>query len=464
MLKLKYILAIFIPSKQYEENMKFLAFFYLIPFLIVCQEVEMATNVIDYYSIDRFTNEIYFEQYYEPENGTILKRIMKTNGTNDFSVETNFQYVPIFSNLIHKYVYYEHKILGDSLRIFERNLEAELDNILYEGISEPLFYSPMDENLLVQSGIYNFAKDTIIQFQNIDWQKFLWEGVFQWNTDSTIISLVSGQESSIENSVIARLTVNTQLLDTLLVEPTIDGTKISTFAYNIEKNLLALSVPSQSYTNNTIKIYDLNNQEKELIRVIDSVRWNDSYYGVKELQWSPDCKYLAIIADPFILSSGGIHIFSINENMLYDIFQPESYYGVIDNLQWFDNKNIMYINRTTNTLNIYDLSSVVSVKDETNSNNLPDDYILEQNYPNPFNPSTKIKYSIPRSTEFYSVPQTTLKVYDLLGKEVATLVNEEQKAGNYEVNFDAKNLSSGIYFYRLQSGSFSQTKKLLLLK
>jgi|GEM_PF-5031973 len=107
---------------------------------------------------------------------------------------------------------------------------------------------------------------------------------------------------------------------------------------------------------------------------------------------------------------------------------------------------------------------IVSVKDETNSNNLPDDYILEQNYPNPFNPSTKIKYSIPRSTEFYSVPQTTLKVYDLLGNEIATLVNEAQKAGNYEVNFVAKNLSSGIYFYRLQSGSFSQTQKLLLLK
>jgi len=106
---------------------------------------------------------------------------------------------------------------------------------------------------------------------------------------------------------------------------------------------------------------------------------------------------------------------------------------------------------------------IVSVKDE-DSENLPSEYSLEQNYPNPFNPSTTIQYSIPRSTEYYSVSQTTLKVYDILGREVATLVNEKQNAGNYEVNFNAKNLSSGIYYYRLKSGSFVESKKMILLK
>ncbi|MBU0474707.1 MAG: T9SS type A sorting domain-containing protein [Bacteroidetes bacterium] len=94
----------------------------------------------------------------------------------------------------------------------------------------------------------------------------------------------------------------------------------------------------------------------------------------------------------------------------------------------------------------------------------PETFSLSQNYPNPFNPSTIIKYSIPRSTEYYSVQQVQLKVYDILGREVAMLVNKEQKAGNYEVNFNASKLSSGVYFYKLQAGSFSQTKKLLLLK
>ncbi|MDP2301353.1 MAG: T9SS type A sorting domain-containing protein [Ignavibacteria bacterium] len=90
-------------------------------------------------------------------------------------------------------------------------------------------------------------------------------------------------------------------------------------------------------------------------------------------------------------------------------------------------------------------------------------FTLEQNYPNPFNPATKIKYSIPKIINNQS-SIINLKVYDVLGNEVATLVNEEKPAGVYEVNFDASKLSSGIYLYKLQAGSFVQTKKMMLLK
>ena len=83
---------------------------------------------------------------------------------------------------------------------------------------------------------------------------------------------------------------------------------------------------------------------------------------------------------------------------------------------------------------------------------------LFQNYPNPFNPSTKIQYLL-SSKQF-----VTLKVYDILGKEVSTLVNEEKPAGNYEVEFDGKELPSGIYFYKLKAGNYSETKKMLLMK
>jgi len=85
-------------------------------------------------------------------------------------------------------------------------------------------------------------------------------------------------------------------------------------------------------------------------------------------------------------------------------------------------------------------------------------YKLEQNYPNPFNPSTKITFSI-KDAGFVS-----LKVYDLLGREVATLVNERRSAGIYDVNFNASSLGSGVYFYTLSSGGFSQTKKMMLVK
>jgi hypothetical protein len=88
----------------------------------------------------------------------------------------------------------------------------------------------------------------------------------------------------------------------------------------------------------------------------------------------------------------------------------------------------------------------------------PNYFVLGQNYPNPFNPETKIKYQIPNSSE------VTLKVFDLLGREVATLVNERLQPGSYETTFDGKDLSSGVYLYRLQAGGFVETKKLLLLR
>lgn len=89
---------------------------------------------------------------------------------------------------------------------------------------------------------------------------------------------------------------------------------------------------------------------------------------------------------------------------------------------------------------------------------LPAGFVLHQNYPNPFNPSTVIRYSLPVNG------LVTLKVYDILGKEVATLVNETKEAGSYEVRFDASCLASGIYLYKLQAGHFSVVKKLVLMK
>ncbi|MBI5470738.1 MAG: T9SS type A sorting domain-containing protein [Ignavibacteriae bacterium] len=91
----------------------------------------------------------------------------------------------------------------------------------------------------------------------------------------------------------------------------------------------------------------------------------------------------------------------------------------------------------------------------------PSSISLEQNYPNPFNPSTKIEFSIPSVGTLHA---TSLRVYDVLGREVATLVNENLQAGKYEAIFDAKGLASGVYIYRLTAGTQSISKKLLLTK
>ncbi len=90
---------------------------------------------------------------------------------------------------------------------------------------------------------------------------------------------------------------------------------------------------------------------------------------------------------------------------------------------------------------------------------------LEQNYPNPFNPSTKIRYSIPNVTlSGVEGSRVLLKVYDVLGNEIATLVNEEKPVGSYEVDFNSSQLSSGVYLYKLQVGEFISTKKMTLIK
>jgi enterochelin esterase family protein len=95
------------------------------------------------------------------------------------------------------------------------------------------------------------------------------------------------------------------------------------------------------------------------------------------------------------------------------------------------------------------------VEDEEN---VPQEFMLAQNYPNPFNSSSVIRYSIPQSSN------VVIKVFDILGNEIKTLVNEEKPVGSYEITWFAENLPSGVYFYQIQAGNFVETKKMVLLK
>jgi hypothetical protein len=108
----------------------------------------------------------------------------------------------------------------------------------------------------------------------------------------------------------------------------------------------------------------------------------------------------------------------------------------------------------------YENPSAVTVNDPSGFMN---EFILQQNYPNPFNATTHIEYRVP-SVKSRLSPFVTLKLYDMLGREVATLVNEEQPSGSYSLNFDTSPLGSGVYFYRLRVGGFSETKKMSLVK
>jgi hypothetical protein len=131
---------------------------------------------------------------------------------------------------------------------------------------------------------------------------------------------------------------------------------------------------------------------------------------------------------------------------------------------WFDEHGITILSYTNPSDSVnFTTASIVEAEltpasAEQINNVVPQNFQLEQNYPNPFNPSTTIRYSIPEASF------ATVKVYDMLGNEVVTLVNEEQHAGEYEVEFDASHLSSGIYFYKLQTAYYVETKKMILMK
>lgn len=128
----------------------------------------------------------------------------------------------------------------------------------------------------------------------------------------------------------------------------------------------------------------------------------------------------------------------------------------------FDSFQLTYTsgNKSTSTIYFDDLRTAVFAPTEVERENeiVPTEFVLQQNYPNPFNPVTQIKFSVPVASN------VKLIVTDILGREVATLVNDELAAGNYNINFDANNSSSGVYFYTLITEKFKQSKKMILLK
>ncbi len=132
----------------------------------------------------------------------------------------------------------------------------------------------------------------------------------------------------------------------------------------------------------------------------------------------------------------------------------KSFYSFVD--ESMENGTLLYRLKQIDIDGSYRILPTISVDID-----IPTEFSLDQNFPNPFNPITTIKFAIPTTS---SEGFVSLKVFDILGNEIATLVNEPKAPGYYEVKFDGSNLPSGIYFYRLESGNFVQTKKLILMK
>ena len=174
----------------------------------------------------------------------------------------------------------------------------------------------------------------------------------------------------------------------------------------------------------------------------------------------------SIYSGTFTFPKGSVNKFWFMYSVMYHPLYPsgtmeqneENTQNNFDNHQMMlpDSAGSAPIRFTTNKFGNYQDTTVTGIRSVPNS--VPKSFTLDQNYPNPFNPTTMIRYSVPRNS------QVTLKIYNVLGQEVATLFSGAQKAGTYELDFNAARFASGVYFYRLQAGGFSSTKKMMLLK
>lgn len=164
--------------------------------------------------------------------------------------------------------------------------------------------------------------------------------------------------------------------------------------------------------------------------------------------------------DPFVIlkydSAGVLQKIIRNENQFPDIFFPASI--VLDDNGDITATGSCIVDWDFYVTDYFTVKYSKTIGINTISNSIPAIFSLHQNYPNPFNPTTNIKYEISKSGN------VTLKIFNVLGKEIATPVNQKQNPGIYEVTFDGSNLSGGVYFYKLESNGFSETKKMIILK
>lgn len=145
-----------------------------------------------------------------------------------------------------------------------------------------------------------------------------------------------------------------------------------------------------------------------------------------------------------VWSECGIYIGEPNFNVRYKI-------KAVDSTNWASVFSD-FVSSQSLVVNIYGSDNAV------NKNIIPKTFSLKQNYPNPFNPITKIEYELPKDIFI------KIKIYDILGREVKTLVNEFKNAGSYIISFNGSEFASGIYFYRIQAGSFVSVKRMVLIK
>jgi hypothetical protein len=388
-------------------------------------------------TVDRFSNEIYISPWTQSLVG-------KYEFISNSAHSTDFEGLPVFMHNSYKSINMEITDTSNAyyIRDFESGSKRKLFEIIFGKTLLKAFNYNMPYHTISQNDKYLFNYSVFVIDDSL-WLRshfqIFGEGYpYSWSSDSSVVYLS-------QDNAIAEYNIFTKTIDTLVSHS--EGDIILNLDYNIKEDLLAYTIEN--------KFYIFDNKSKTSIFEFETstMGWVEIY----DLKWNEDETKIAFLGYDYTNPISVIYIYETDSNKVF--VAQNSGYGLKTSLQWLNNDTLLYI--ADNDLYGYDISGITDVDDNLSS--LPNKFILEQNYPNPFNPSTVIKYSIPTDMKS-EMSNVKLVVFDILGREVITLVNETKKAGKYEVTFDALNLTSGIYFFTLQSGKYKESKKMILLK
>jgi hypothetical protein len=413
--------------------------------LIYAQQFRISDAILPEYTIDNFTPEIYSQDYL---TGTIWKTNLKTLVTT----KSTFQSLPVFANKLHIAAYYDYDAKNSYIYNFEKNTSSLLaDSIEFDNI--PIYkFSPNDELLLssyyLTHCVYNLKKkeyyyDSTLYFDMNS----------EWSSDTSLISLESG--------AILEYYLTSKHTDTLIVSQNYD--KVKGFSYNRSQNKIYYSL--LSFQSSAIHQFDKRTKKDSILYDLKKDEPAGPSKAFTELKWSKSQKLLGIIALYGTIAAADLYIYNPQIKRFYSLTaNTSSMDGAKYNLNWIDDKTILYRNDTY--LYLYGFNLPDSITYLKNDNYTPSEFSL-QNYPNPFNNSTIISFSGSQSGEVY------LNIYNSLGQNIKTyksviIANNKNNIFWDGTDNNGKKVSSGIYFCLLKMNDnkncHSSITKMVLLK
>lgn len=420
-----------------------------IPIVLVAQEFQITTDGSRRFSLDKFINEIYWEDL------TFNREIFKTNLTTKQTEKSNFPSLPIFANNSHLAAYE----FNEKLYLYDFETKDSIlltDSVLAR--SDYFSFSPMDKFIYYANLFYDLKenKKIIIQENLIDLKPV-------WENDTTVII------GEFNGDVLRRYCFSSNKFDTIITIP--DSLFLISYDYNIKKNILAYSVEDENAEPSNCLLKFIYIDKNENVTIFD--HWNGipdmgcwhSFMLFTELKWSNDGKRISFYSHPVINSGSGVLVHFLDSNFT-KLYTDCDQYGVKVETTWKGNDTIIYADLTRNQIYGFDIISPIT-NIQTNTAKVSNSIYIT-NYPNPFNNSTNISLTTNQKGS------GKFSIYNIIGQKINSYNMENLDIGTYSFVWDGttdanSHVSAGIYFSIFEivnnSGKKIMTsKKLIYLK